>query len=100
MTTPLLFFLVLCAGFFIEEFLLIKPVSTIAGSDPLSRRLELLSIWVPAVGIAASGATIGMLGSLRGSGVVNAVGLALGISGLVLRYWSRAVLGRFFTIGV
>src|SRR5262245_3224442 len=99
MTWIVLLFIAACVGFFVEEFVLIKPVSTIAASDPVSRRIELLSIWVPAVGIALCGATLGSFGAVRASGAVNALGVALCGLGLALRYWSRQILGRFFTIG-
>jgi protein-S-isoprenylcysteine O-methyltransferase Ste14 len=96
----ILLFIALCVAFALEEFVLIKPVSTIAGSDPLSRRIELLAIWVPAVGMALCGATVRAFGDLRMDGVVNIAGVVLCVAGLVLRYWARRVLGRFFTIGV
>src|SRR5439155_5039408 len=95
-----LLFVLMCLAFAVEEFLLIKPVSTIAQSDATSKRLELLSLWIPAIGIGLCGATIGMFGGIRGGGVVNVVGVILCILGLTLRYWARRVLGRFFTIGV
>jgi protein-S-isoprenylcysteine O-methyltransferase len=90
----------MCAGFFVEEFLLIKPVSSITQSDPTSRRIELLAIWIPAIGIALCGATLGFFGGIRAGGMINAVGVGLCLAGLALRYWARRVLGRFFTIGV
>ena len=96
----ILLFIALCVAFALEEFVLIKPVSTIAGSDPLSRRVELLAIWVPAVGMALCGATVRAFGDLRMDGLVNVIGVALCVAGLALRYWARRVLGRFFTIGV
>ena len=89
-----------CAAFAIEEFVLIRPVSTIAESDPLSRRIELLAIWVPAIGLGITGATMGAFGGERLAGAVNALGVVLCGAGIVLRYWSRRILGRFFTIGV
>ena len=95
-----LLFMALCLAFALEEFVLIKPVSTIAQSDPVSRRIELLAIWVPAIGMSITGATLGILGALWMDGLVNAVGVVLCLAGLALRYWSRRVLGRFFTIGV
>ena len=55
----LVLFIAMCCAFALEEFVLIKPVSTIAQSDALSRRIELLAIWVPAVGMGLCGATIG-----------------------------------------
>ena len=87
-------------AFIVEEFVLIKPVSTIAQSDPLSKRLELAALWAPAIGLGITAATVYFFGGLRLGGVVNAVGLALCIIGLGIRYWSRRTLGRFFTIGV
>lgn len=90
----------LCMAFALEEFVLIKPVSTVELSDPLSRRVELLAIWVPALGIALCGAFAGAFGGQRFGGVLNAVGVGFCIAGLALRYWARRVLGRFFTIGV
>ena len=95
-----LLFMALCLAFALEEFVLIKPVSTIAQSDPLSRRIELTSIWVPAIGMSITGATLGAFGALWMDGRVNAVGVVLCGLGVALRYWSRRVLGRFFTIGV
>jgi protein-S-isoprenylcysteine O-methyltransferase Ste14 len=95
-----LIFIALCAAFALEEFVLIKPVSTIARSDPLSRRIELLAIWVPAIGLGLTGATMRAFGGERLAGVANALGVVLCGSGIVLRYWSRKTLGRFFTIGV
>ncbi len=87
-------------AFALEEFVLIKPVSTIAKSDPLSRRLELASIWIPAIAIGATTATLHLYGGIRFGGSINALGLLLCILGLCLRYWSRRTLGRYFTIGV
>ena len=87
-------------AFIVEEFVLIKPVSTIAKSDPLSRRLELAALWVPAIGLGLTGGTAYFFGGVRADGLVNAVGLALCVVGLSIRYWSRRTLGRFFTIGV
>lgn len=100
MTTIALPYLILCALFALEEFVLIKPVSTVAQSDPLSRRVELLAIWVPAAGMALTGATLRLFGGVRGGGWLNLAGVALCLVGLGLRYWARRVLGRFFTIGV
>lgn len=87
-------------GFVLEEFVLIRPVSTIAQSDPVSRRLERAAILVPAVGMGLTGATMGSLGGVRGSGILNLAGFVLCLAGLGLRYWARRTLGRFFTIGV
>jgi protein-S-isoprenylcysteine O-methyltransferase Ste14 len=92
-------FTALCLLFALEEFVLIKAHSTIGESDPLSRRIELAAIWLPAIGIAVTGATM-RSGGLRFGGAVNAAGVILCLAGLSLRYWSRRVLGRFFTIGV
>ncbi len=93
-------FIGLCIGFSLEEFVLIKPMLTLDQSDPLSRRVETLAIWVPAVGMALCGATMGLFGGVRAGGAVNLIGIGLAAAGLGLRYWSRRVLGRFFTIGV
>src|SRR5262245_3703263 len=93
-------FVFMCAAFAIEEFVLIKPMTTIAQSDPVSRRIELLAIWIPAIGMALCGATIGKFGGLRLGGIANVVGVVFCLMGLSLRYWARRVLGRFFTIGV
>ena len=87
-------------AFALEEFVLIKPVSTIAESDPLSRRLEVAAIWIPAIAIGATMATLNQYGGIRLGGTINALGLLLSILGLCLRYWSRRTLGRYFTIGV
>jgi protein-S-isoprenylcysteine O-methyltransferase len=100
MTIIALPYLVLCLLFALEEFVLIKPVVTVAQSDPLSRRVELLAIWVPAVGMALTGATLRGFGGVRLGGALNLLGAALCLTGIALRYWSRRVLGRFFTIGV
>ena len=100
MDTVILAFVILCLAFVVEEFILIKPVSTIAGSDPLSRRLEIAAIWLPAIGMALSGSTVRSYASVWLGGAVNALGVVLCVAGLALRYWSRRVLGRFFTIGV
>lgn len=91
---------IILIAFALEEFVLIKPVSTIADSDPLSRRLELMAIWMPALAIGASTATLNIYGGIRLGGILNAVGLLLCVLGLCLRYWSRRTLGRYFTIGV
>ncbi|MBG9389430.1 methyltransferase family protein [Caenimonas aquaedulcis] len=96
----ILLFIALCVAFALEEFVLIKPVSTIAQSDPVSRWIELLAIWVPAIGMSITGATVRAFGELWMQGLVNAIGVILCLAGLALRYWSRRVLGRFFTIGV
>jgi protein-S-isoprenylcysteine O-methyltransferase Ste14 len=100
MTRIALPYLVLCLLFALEEFVLIRPVVTVAQSDPLSRRVELLAIWVPAIGMALTGATLRLFGGLRLGGRANLAGVVLCLVGLGLRYWSRRVLGRFFTIGV
>jgi protein-S-isoprenylcysteine O-methyltransferase Ste14 len=91
---------IVCIAFVIEEFLLIKPVSTVSKSDPVSRRLELAAMWWPAVGMALTASTIRTLGGVRLGGALNALGFAMCAAALVLRYWSRRTLGRFFTIGV
>ena len=96
---PLLF-IIMCALFALEEFVLIKPVSTIAESDPLSRKLELAALWVPAIGLALTGGTVRLFGALWIGGALNLLGVALCACGIGLRYWSRRELGRFFTIGV
>jgi protein-S-isoprenylcysteine O-methyltransferase Ste14 len=88
------------AAYVLEEFVLIKPTSTIGQSDPVSRRLELAALWVPAGGIGLTGMTLWPLAGVRGAGVVNAMGGVLCAAGLTLRYVSRKTLGRFFTIGV
>lgn len=93
-------FMVAMAAYVLEEFFLIKPTSTIAQSDPLSRRLELAALWVPAIGIGLTGMTIWPMAGVRGGGAVNAIGGVLCAAGLTLRYISRKTLGRFFTIGV
>jgi protein-S-isoprenylcysteine O-methyltransferase Ste14 len=98
--TLVLAYIAACAAFAVEEFVLIAPVSTVAQSDAASRRVELLAIWVPALGMAVCGATMVRYGGVRLGGLVNGLGLALSVAGLALRYWSRRVLGRFFTIGV
>ncbi len=100
MTVWALAFVVMCVAYALEEFVLIKPVSTIAQSDPLSRRIELAAIWVPAIGIAVTGGTLRAFGSVWAGELVNALGVVLCVAGIGLRYWSRRVLGRFFTIGV
>jgi len=91
-------FIGLLIAFAIEELVLLKAVSTIAQSEPLSRRLEQTAIWLPAVGIGLVSATVNP-GDMRGGGI-NALGLMLCIAGLCLRYTARRTLGRFFTIGV
>ncbi len=87
-------------GFALEEFVLIKPVSTMAASDPFSRRLEWAAIWLPAIAIGLTTATLRMFGGIRLGGVTNVAGFMLCVLGLCLRYWSRRTLGRYFTIGV
>lgn len=91
---------VILIGFALEEFVLIKPVSTMAESDPFSRRLEWAAIWLPAIAIGITTATLKIFGGIRLGGVVNAGGFLLCVLGLCLRYWSRRTLGRYFTIGV
>jgi protein-S-isoprenylcysteine O-methyltransferase len=97
-------FLILClltwAAFFLEEFVLIWPVSTIAQSDPLSQRLEKTAFWLPPIGMGITVLTINLFGGVRLAGILNGLGLLLCLLGLGLRYWSRRILGRFFTIGV
>lgn len=88
------------AAFVLEEFVLIKPVSTIARSDPLSRRIELAALWVPGIGMALTSLTASFVSGLWLGGIGNALGVLLCALGLGLRYWSRRTLGRFFTIGV
>src|SRR5436190_1159992 len=92
--------LIACGGFFIEEFLLIRPVSTVSQSDPVSRRLELSAMWWPAIGIAVTAATFRRFGGIRAGGMLNALGFLLCTAGVVLRYWARRTLGQFFTIGI
>jgi protein-S-isoprenylcysteine O-methyltransferase Ste14 len=79
-------------AFALEEFVLIKPVSTIEQSDSLSRRLELTSIWLPAIAIGVTTARLHRYGGVRLGGSVNALGLLLCIVGLGLRYWSRRTI--------
>ena len=100
MATLLFLELIVCGAFAVEEFLLIKPVSTVSQSDPVSRRLELSALWWPAFGMALTAATIRKFGGIRAGGLVNGIGCFMCVSGIVLRYWSRHTLGRFFTIGV
>src|ERR1044072_9462454 len=88
------------AAYVLEEFVLIKPTSTIGQSDPVSRRLELAALWVPAVGIGLTGMTMWPMAGMRGAAAINALGGLLCVAGLALRYVSRKTLGRFFTIGV
>ena len=95
-----LLFMGAMAAYVLEEFVLIKPTSTICQSDPVSRRLELAALWVPAIGIGLTGMTMWPLAGVRGGGAVNAIGGLLCVAGLTLRYVSRKTLGRFFTIGV
>ena len=92
--------LLVSLAFAIEEFVLIKPASTIEQSDPISRRLEMMAIWIPAIGWGTTAATLVIFGGVRLDGVINGTGLALCMAGLALRYWSRRTLGGFFTIGV
>ena len=92
--------LTVCAAFGVEEFVLIKPVSTVSQSDPVSRRLERCAMWWPAFGMFVTAATLRSFGGVRMSGLVNAAGFLVCATGLVVRYWSRRTLGRFFTIGV
>ena len=87
-------------AFILEEFVLITPVSTIAQSDPLSRRIERAALWVPGMGMALTGFTASFVNGLWLAGAGNALGVLLSALGLGLRYWSRRTLGRFFTIGV
>lgn len=93
-------FLILClltwTAFFLEEFVLIRPVSTIAQSDHLSQRLEKTAFWLPPIGMGITVLMINLFGGVRLAGIVN----GLGLLGLGLRYWSRRILGCFFTIGV
>jgi protein-S-isoprenylcysteine O-methyltransferase len=100
LTVWALAFIVLCLAYALEEFVLIKPVSTVAQSDRESRRLELAAIWVPGIGIALTGATLRQFAHVWGAELVNLAGVVLCLAGIGLRYWSRRVLGRFFTIGV
>jgi protein-S-isoprenylcysteine O-methyltransferase len=88
------------AAYVLEEFVLIKPTSTIGQSDPTSRRIELAVLWVPAFGIGLTGLSLWPLGGVRAGGMVNALGGVFCAAGLALRYTARKVLGRFFTIGV
>ena len=100
MTILLMLELVVFGAFAIEEFLLIKPVSTVAQSDPVSRRLEMAAMWWPGVGMALTAATVRRFGGVRWGGIVNALGFVTCLAALMLRYWSRRTLGRYFTIGV
>ncbi len=95
-----LFFTLALVGFVLEEFILIKPVSTIGQSEPISRRLELAALWVPAIGIGLTGFTGGLVHGVWAGGTLNALGVLLCGAGLGLRFWARLTLGRFFTIGV
>lgn len=102
MTLPVfrLGYLMAMAAFALEEFVLIRAVSTIARSDAAGRRLERLIIAISAAGLGLTGATSGVWGAVLAGGIGNLVGVALALFGVVLRYWSRRTLGRFFTIGV
>jgi protein-S-isoprenylcysteine O-methyltransferase Ste14 len=88
------------AAYALEEFVLIKPTSTIGQSDPVSRRIELAVLWIPAIGIGLTGMTLWPFAGIRMGGAVNVLGGVMCVAGLVLRYVSRKTLGRFFTIGV
>ena len=48
MWTLFILLLIVSTAFMIEEFILIKPISTIGQSDPTCRRLEIASLWLPA----------------------------------------------------
>src|ERR1044072_7397573 len=102
--TPILlvaiFFTGAMAAYILEEFVLIKPIFTIAQSDPVSRRVELWVLWIPAIGMGLTGMTLWTFGGVRLGGAVNALGGLLCVAGLTLRYVSRKTLGRFFTLGV
>ncbi len=100
MQTWVILFIVMWVAFVVEEFVLIKAVSTVAQSDPLSRRIERFAIWQPGVGMALTGALVGRFGHVWLDGFANGTGVVLCMAGLRLRYWSRRTLGRFFTIGV
>src|ERR1041384_6110548 len=101
--TPILLLAILFTGamaaYVLEEFVLIKPRSTIAQSDALSRRAELCVLWLPAIGIFLTGMTLWPFAGVRLGGAVNALGGLLCVAGLTLRYVSRKTLGRFFTLG-
>ncbi|HKQ62481.1 MAG TPA: isoprenylcysteine carboxylmethyltransferase family protein [Candidatus Polarisedimenticolaceae bacterium] len=92
--------LLVVAAFALEEFVLIRPVLSLERSDPLSRRLETAAIWVPAAGMALTGATMRAWGGVRLGGLVNVLGLLSCLCGIGLRWWARATLGHLFTIGV
>ncbi len=91
---------VILTAFFVEEFVLIKPIFAIGESDPATRRLERAAIWVPAITIGVAVATLKFHGRITLGGTVNALGFLLCVAALGLRYWSRRGLGRYFTIGV
>jgi protein-S-isoprenylcysteine O-methyltransferase Ste14 len=100
MAALLILELVVCGALIVEEFFLIKPVSTVSQSDPVSRRIELAAMWWPGFGMAMTASTIRTLGGVRLGGLVNAAGFVMCMAAVCLRYWSRRTLGRFFTIGV
>jgi protein-S-isoprenylcysteine O-methyltransferase Ste14 len=100
MLIPIMLCVSIWIAYLIEEFILIKPVSSISKSDPLSKRLEIMAFWLPPIGMTATLITAYAYGGFRLFGVVNAMGLLLSILGLGIRFWSRKVLGRYFTIGV
>lgn len=93
-------FTLVLVGFALEEFILIKPVSTAGQSDPLSRRMEQAALWVPAVGIGLTGFTASRFHGVWAGGTLNGLGVVLCVVGVGLRFWARRTLGRFFTIGV
>jgi len=100
MSNLVILLLLASAAFVLEEFILIKPVFTITQSDLLSKRLETVAFWLPAFGMVATAATMGIFGGIRFAGLINGVGLIFCAIGITLRYWARRTLGRFFTIGV
>ena len=62
---------VILIGFALEEFVLIKPVSTMAESDPFSRRLECAAIWLPAIPLVIPTAPLTTSGRILLVGVVH-----------------------------
>jgi protein-S-isoprenylcysteine O-methyltransferase Ste14 len=100
MFIPIILCISIWIAYLIEEFILIKPISSISKSDLRSKRLEIMAFGLPPIGMGATLITAIIYGGFRLFGVVNAFGLLLSILGLGLRFWSRKVLGRYFTIGV
>ncbi len=92
--------LVASLALILEEFVLLRPVYSIAQSNTVTKAIETVAFPLQLLGMTVTLVTIGHFWAISLGGVINGLGLLLCMGALGLRYWCRRTLGRFFTIGV